>query len=89
MKAALSVREVRVSPVFDVSREALILTVDKRKMTERFTENTETANPRLKVERLLERGVETLVCGAIFEQKRSEEMPGGNRMGPQGQGTRI
>jgi len=72
MKAALTIWEGSVSPVFDVSREALILTVDKGQISERFTENIETTNPALKVERLLELGVQTLICGAISEQVHHE-----------------
>ncbi len=72
MKAALTVWEGRVSPVFDVSREALILTVEAGELTDRYTENIIATTPALKVERLLELGVETLICGAISEQMQHE-----------------
>jgi predicted Fe-Mo cluster-binding NifX family protein len=66
MKAAVTVWEGRVSPVFDVSREAVIATITGREVV-RSLERIETPTPALKIERLLELGVETLICGAISE----------------------
>jgi predicted Fe-Mo cluster-binding NifX family protein len=65
MKAALSIWEGRISPVFDVSRQALVLTIVNGAATSRQLENIEAQTPAGKVERLLSLGIETLVCGAI------------------------
>ncbi|MBN2575488.1 MAG: dinitrogenase iron-molybdenum cofactor biosynthesis protein [Deltaproteobacteria bacterium] len=65
MKAALTIWEGRISPVFDVSREALILTVENGVVTSRHSESIEAPAPAAKIERLLTLGIATLVCGAI------------------------
>jgi predicted Fe-Mo cluster-binding NifX family protein len=65
MRAAFSVWDGRMAPVFDVSREAVVLTIEDGAVVSRATENIETSMPALKVERLVELGVQTLVCGAI------------------------
>ncbi|MGD8394986.1 MAG: NifB/NifX family molybdenum-iron cluster-binding protein, partial [Candidatus Eiseniibacteriota bacterium] len=65
--AALTVWDERISPVFDVSRTALILTIENGAVTARSVENIETPTPALKLDRLLELRVETLICGAISE----------------------
>jgi predicted Fe-Mo cluster-binding NifX family protein len=65
MKAALSIWEGRISPVFDVGREALVLTIEKGVATSRHSESIEADTPAAKVERLLALGVQTLICGAI------------------------
>ena len=67
MKVAVTVWDGRVSPVFDVSRESLILTIEAGAVVARRLESVETPTATLKVERLLELGVETLICGAISE----------------------
>ncbi len=65
MNVALTVWEGRVSPVFDVSRECLVLTLEDGAVVTRRSENVETATADLKIDRLAELGVETLICGAI------------------------
>jgi predicted Fe-Mo cluster-binding NifX family protein len=65
VKAALTVWNGRVSPVFDVSREAVILTIEKGAVTARRREGIEAPTAALKIERLTELGVQTLICGAI------------------------
>jgi predicted Fe-Mo cluster-binding NifX family protein len=72
MKAALTVWDGRVSPVFDVSREAVILTITNRAVGVRSTENIEAPTAALKIERLIELGIETLICGAISEPLHRE-----------------
>ena len=72
MKAALTVWDGRISPVFDVSREALLLTIEHGAVAARSSENLETPTPRLKLDRLTELGVETLICGAISEPLHHE-----------------
>jgi predicted Fe-Mo cluster-binding NifX family protein len=67
MKVALAVWDGRVSPLFDVSREAEILTIERGAVAARLRENVEAPSAALKVRRLLVLGVETLICGAISE----------------------
>lgn len=72
MKVALTVWDGRVSPLFDVSRDALILTVEKGAVVSRRHESIEAPSSALKLERLVSLGVDTLVCGAISEFLRQD-----------------
>ncbi|MFC1641248.1 NifB/NifX family molybdenum-iron cluster-binding protein [Myxococcota bacterium] len=72
MKVALTVWDGRVSPVFDVSRVAVILTVENGSVVSRCRENIDAPIPSLKLDRLMELGVETLICGAISEPLHRE-----------------
>ncbi|NMB77261.1 MAG: hypothetical protein GYA21_19300 [Myxococcales bacterium] len=72
MKAALTVWDGRMAPVFDVSREALVLTIEDGAITSRSIESIETPMAQLKLERLTELGIQTLVCGAITEPLQHE-----------------
>jgi predicted Fe-Mo cluster-binding NifX family protein len=67
MKVAVTVWEERISPVFDVCREALIMEIDKGRILSTVTEKFENPSPFKKIERLVQLGVETLICGAISE----------------------
>jgi predicted Fe-Mo cluster-binding NifX family protein len=58
--------------VFDVSREALILTIDNGVVAARSTESIETPTATLKLDRLTDLGAETLICGAISEPLQHE-----------------
>jgi predicted Fe-Mo cluster-binding NifX family protein len=72
MKAALTVWDGRISPVFDVSREALVLTIQDGAEVERRVEDIGAPDAARKVQRLLELGVQDLVCGAISEPLQHE-----------------
>jgi predicted Fe-Mo cluster-binding NifX family protein len=72
MRAALTVWDGRISPVFDVSREVLIVTIENGAVVTRSIENIEAPTTVLKLDRLLEHGVETLICGAISEPLHHE-----------------
>ncbi|MBN2489486.1 MAG: NifB/NifX family molybdenum-iron cluster-binding protein [Planctomycetes bacterium] len=72
MRVALAVWDGRISPVFDVSREVLILTVDGGAVVARGREDIETRTSALKIARLLALGVEVLICGAISEPLHQE-----------------
>ena len=67
MKLALTVWDGRISPVFDVCREALVLNIVKGNVVSTSKETLDSLTPRLKIERLVSLGVETLICGAITE----------------------
>jgi predicted Fe-Mo cluster-binding NifX family protein len=68
--AALTVWEGRISPVFDVSREAIVLTVQEGVVTGRRRESLAAPTPAVRVDRLVRLGIDTLVCGAISEPLR-------------------
>ena len=72
MKVALTVWDGRISPVFDVCRQALVLTIESRAVVARANEMVDSSNARRKVEWLVDLGVETLVCGAISEPLHRE-----------------
>jgi predicted Fe-Mo cluster-binding NifX family protein len=72
MKAALTVWEGRVSPVFDVSREVLVLTIEDGAVGARSRESINTPTAAAKIDRLVEMGIQTLVCGAISEPLQYE-----------------
>jgi predicted Fe-Mo cluster-binding NifX family protein len=72
MKAALTVWEGRVSPVFDVSREALVLTIENGAVGARSHESIDTPSAANKIDRLVEMGVQTVICGAISEPLQHE-----------------
>jgi predicted Fe-Mo cluster-binding NifX family protein len=67
MKAALTIWDGRVAPVFDVSQKAVILTIENGTILARHTANIEAPTASQKVGRLIELGVGTLICGAISE----------------------
>jgi predicted Fe-Mo cluster-binding NifX family protein len=66
MKAAFSVWNQRISPVFDASRSFLVLDIEDGEVRARQEEEFEDRqDPALKLARLAEMKVWTLVCGAI------------------------
>lgn len=67
MKAALTVWEDRISPVFDVSREALIIEVNNREVVHRERCAISAVSALAKITWFLEHNVNALICGAISE----------------------
>jgi len=65
MKLALAVWNGRISPVFDTSRQLLVIDAENGKVVSRRDHEIETDDPLQKVARLAESGVEALVCGAV------------------------
>jgi predicted Fe-Mo cluster-binding NifX family protein len=72
VRVAFAVWDGRMAPVFDVSREALVLTIDGGETVSRTTESVEAPTLSLKAGRLEKLGVQTLVCGAISEPLQHE-----------------
>jgi predicted Fe-Mo cluster-binding NifX family protein len=72
MKIAVTVWEGRISPVFDVSRQIVILTIERKVVIAIRTEGIEMATSAHKIDRLIELGVKTLICGAISEPLHRE-----------------
>jgi len=77
MKVALTVWDGRISPVFDVCREALVLDIDHGDIVATAKMDLDTASPLQRIERLVDRGVEKLICGAISEDVHAEAAPRG------------
>jgi predicted Fe-Mo cluster-binding NifX family protein len=65
VKVALAIWGERVSPVFDVSREVVLVTIRNGVLGPRRRERLEVPTDELRVERLTALGIDTLVCGAI------------------------
>jgi predicted Fe-Mo cluster-binding NifX family protein len=61
----MTIWDGRVSPVFDTARELLIAHVDGQRLLERQQENLGQQAPGLRVDRMRELNVDTLICGAI------------------------
>lgn len=70
MKVAATIWDGRISPVFDVSREAAIFTIENGAISARSIEAIHALTSARKVEQLLALGVEILICGAISEPFR-------------------
>lgn len=68
MRAAFAIWDGRMAPVFDVSREAVVMSIREGAVESRTREGIEASTATRKIERLVELGVQTLVCGAISEQ---------------------
>lgn len=72
MKVALTIWDGRISPVFDVCQEALILGIEGGRVQSRSQEPIGAADPSRKIGRLVELEVDTLICGAISEPLQRE-----------------
>jgi len=66
-KVALTVWDGRVSPVFDVFREALLVDVERGQVVSTETKAVVNDNPLLKIHQLVEGNIDTVICGAISE----------------------
>lgn len=67
MKLVLTVWDGRISPVFDVCRELLLLDIESGQIVARTTLAVAQSNALFKIEQLVDLGAETLICGAISE----------------------
>ena len=67
MRAALTIWEDRISPVFDVSREALIIETAGREVLSREHNVIAPHGSLEKIDWLVQQGVDTLICGAVSE----------------------
>ncbi len=65
MKVAVPDWEGRVSPVFDVARQVLLVDLDDEDNGVRHTESLGSLGPHDRARRLADLGVNVLVCGAI------------------------
>ena len=67
MKVALATWNGRISPVFDVARQVLILDVEKGGVVARHEETLPGTEPQAQAERLAAIAPHTLICGAISQ----------------------
>lgn len=65
MKIAISLWNGRVSPVFDVARQVVVMDAKAGKITGRREHDLATYTPAAKVAKLVELGVDVLICGAV------------------------
>jgi predicted Fe-Mo cluster-binding NifX family protein len=65
MLLALTIWDKRISPVCDVARHLLLLTVEGGRVTERREEHLTAADPMQQARRLAEARPDVLICGAI------------------------
>ena len=66
-RAALTVWENRISPVYDSANLMLIIEIEEKQVVTREHESFNAERTTLLVERLSERGVSCFICGAISE----------------------
>ncbi len=67
MRIAVPVWQGRVSPVFDVAGQLLLVEADNALEQARREETLADEEPQRRAERLAEWGVRTLICGAISQ----------------------
>jgi predicted Fe-Mo cluster-binding NifX family protein len=65
MKIAMPVWEGRVSPLFDVARQLLIVEIEEGREMSRWEVSLEEEWPPNRVSRLVDLTVEVLICGGI------------------------
>lgn len=65
MKIAMPVWEGRISPLFDVARQLLIVDVEEGREMSRLEISLEEGWPPNRVSQLAESAVEVLICGGI------------------------
>ena len=66
MRIAIPTREGRISPVFDVSRELLVMEVKGSRVVKKWKE-TLKENPSMKGEQIARANIGVIVCGAISQ----------------------
>jgi len=71
MKVAVTVWNARISPVFDVSQELMVVEVSDRKIGRVHYEPMDPESGSRTAERLARMGVTVLICGAISQRPAS------------------
>jgi len=82
MKAAFTVWQERISPVFDSAQMLLIAEVKDSKVLDRRFEPFNSERPARLVDRFNELGVKVLICGAITERLATVIEAGGIKLIP-------
>ena len=87
MKVALATWNGRISPVFDVARQVLMIEVEADRVIARHEEILPGADPQAQVGRLCSLGSQVLICGAISQPLAAMLATGGVRVIPFTAGT--
>ena len=82
MKVAVPDWQGRVSPVFDVAEQVLLIDLDDEKDGSRHTESLGSTTPHDRAKQLAALGVDLLVCGAISWPLEALLTAGGIRVIP-------
>lgn len=67
MRVALTVWQERISPLFDATRRLLVATIKGHKIIDSHYEAFDCALPLSRISRLLDLGVDVLICGGISD----------------------
>lgn len=67
VKLALPIWENRISPVFDVARQLVVVELEAGSEITRTCVPMEPTAPQRRVQMLVEQGIDTLVCGGISQ----------------------
>ena len=67
MRIAVTTWNKRISPVFDVAQNLLLINIDEGEETVRSSLSLAEMTPALKIETLKKNSVEVVLCGAISE----------------------
>jgi predicted Fe-Mo cluster-binding NifX family protein len=87
MKVALAIWNGRISPVFDVARQVLLLDVEDGHTTARHEEALPGTDPHAQATRLAALGAQVLICGAISHPMAATLATNGVRVIPFTAGT--
>ena len=71
-RTAIALFGERISPRFDCTLTFKLITSSESAITEQFTETIRDHMPVMKVRRLADLKVDTLICGGIDESSREE-----------------
>ena len=72
MTTAIALFGERISPRFDCTLNFMVITSSESSITEQHTETIRDHMPILKVRRLADLKVDTLICGGIDESSREQ-----------------
>jgi len=70
MTTAIALFGSRISPRFDCAQDFMLITRSENAVTEQHTETIRDQMPIMKVRRLADLKVDTLICGGIDESSR-------------------
>jgi len=87
MRIAVAIWSGRISPVFDVARQLLLVTVEDGVVAGQEEKLLDGVDPVKQVQQLLELKPDVLICGAISRPLVSMLMAGGIRLFPFSAGT--
>ena len=70
MTTAIALFGTRISPRFDCSQHFLLITSSENSVTAQHTETIREHMPIMKIRRLADLNVDTLICGGVDENSR-------------------